>query len=237
VYQPNSRVSFFGGVTTGKFISVQTESVNLDSKAEKSGQVELGAKTIWLDEKLNINGTFFRTTRNDYLVALTAGTDPLPVGQSVSKGFELDIIGNPLPGWNVIAAFSKVDARVTSNEVASITGIVTNESVYGKRMANTPESAVSAWTTYQLQSGDMKGLGFGFGFVRKGEAYADSLERLKVPSYTVYNASTFYKLSGGSEIALNIKNLTNKEYYSSPTFSGALPAEPRQLLLTLRTKF
>ena len=72
--------------------------------------------------------------------------------------------------------------------------------------------------------------------VKKGESYADSLEKLKVPGYTIYNASVFYKI-GKTELALNLKNLTNRQYYGVPTFSGALPGEPRQLLLTLRTKF
>jgi len=238
VYQPNARVSLFAGATQGRFISVQTESVNLDKKAEQSSQIELGAKTTWLDDKLNVNVTLFQTTRKDYLVALTAGTDPLPVGQARSEGIELDVIGNPLPGWNITAAFSQVDARSTSNEMSTITGITTGagESVYGKQLTATPKSALSFWNTYQLQSGSLKGLGFGFGFVTKGESYADSLEKLKVPGYTIYNASVFYKLNWG-EVALNIKNLTNEQYYSVPTFSGALPGDPRQVLLTLRTRF
>ncbi len=238
VYQPSSSVSFFAGANKGQFLSIQTESINLDKKAEKSGQVEVGAKTSWLDDKLNVNFTYFQTTRNDYLVAVSPGADPTPTGQAKSKGFEIDVIGNPMPGWNVTGAFAQIDARSTSNELSVINGITAaaGESVYGKQLTATPKTAISFWNTYQLQGGDLKGLGFGAGFVKKGESYADSLEKLKVPGYTVYNASVFYKI-GKSEIALNLKNLTNRQYYGVPTFSGALPGEPRQLLLTLRTKF
>ena len=221
VYQPTSSVSFFAGANKGQFLSIQTESINLDKKAEKSGQVEVGAKTSWLDDKLNVNFTYFQTTRNDYLVAVSPGTDPTPTGQAKSKGFEIDVIGNPLPGWNVTGAFAKIDARSTSNELSVINGITAaaGESVYGKRLTATPRTAISVWNTYQLQDGDLKGLGFGAGFVKKGETYADSLEKLKVPGYTIYNASVFYKI-GQSLIALNLKNLTNRQYYSVPTFSG-----------------
>jgi iron complex outermembrane recepter protein len=238
VYQPSNDLSFFAGANKGRFLNIQTESVNLDRQAERSGQIELGAKTTWLNEKLNVNVTYFETTRNDYLVALTAGADPLPVGQAKSKGFEIDVMGNPLPGWNVVGAFGQIDARSTGNERSVINGITTaqGESVNGKQLTATPRTALSFWNTFQLQTGDFKGLGFGAGFVRKGESYADSLEKLKVPGYTVYNASVFYKV-GKSEVALNLKNLTNAQYFSVPTFSGALPGEPRQLLLTLRTKF
>ena len=241
VYQPSSDLSFFVGATQGRFISVQTESINLDKSSEKSRQVELGAKTSWLNDKLNVNFTYFQTQRNNYLTALSPGTDPLPVGQSKSKGFELDVIGAPLPGWNITAAFSQVNARSTGSELVVINGITTaaGESVNGKFLAATPKTSAAIWNSWRVQEGALKGLGIGFGIVNKGSSYADTLEKLKVPGYTIYNASVSYKFGKGdkTELALNIKNLTNKSYYSVPTFSGALPGETRQALLTLRTAF
>ena len=225
VYQPSSSVSFFAGANKGLFLSIQTESINLDKKAEKSGQVEVGTKTSWLDDRLNVNFTYFQTTRNDYLVALTAGADPTPTGQAKSTGFEIDVTGNPMPGWNVTGAFAQIDARSTTNELSVINGITAaaGESVFGKQLTATPRTALSFWNTYQLQMGDLKGLGFGAGFVKKGESSADSLEKLKVPGYTIYNASVFYKI-GKMELALNLKNLTNRQYYGVPTFSGPCQA-------------
>lgn len=235
VYQPTTRLSFFGGYSTGRFISVQSESANLDRAPEKSRQLELGAKSSWLDDKLNVNVTWFDTRRENYLVALTPGTDPLPVGKSRSRGVELDLIGNPMPGWNVIGALSHVDARSTGNELASIAGITAGagESVNGKQLAATPRNAYSVWTSYTMQTGPLKGLGFGAGAVYKSASYVDAIEKLRVPGYTIFNAGVFYKLAWG-DIALNVKNLTDRKYYSVPTFSGALPGDPRQVLLTLR---
>lgn len=241
VYQPRTDLSFFAGATRGRFVSIQTESINLDNSAEKSRQVELGAKTSWFDDKLNVNLTYFRTDRNNYLTALSPGTDPLPVGQSKSKGFELDVIGTPMPGWNITAAYSQVNARSTSNELSVINGITpaTGESVNGKFLAATPRTAFALWNSWRFQSGSLQGLGFGYGIVNKSSSYADTLEKLKVPGYTIYNGLVSYKFGKGekTELALNIKNLTNKSYYMVPTFSGALPGEPRQVLVTLRTAF
>ncbi|HEX7890275.1 MAG TPA: TonB-dependent receptor [Ramlibacter sp.] len=233
VYQPTQTVSLFGGVNQGRFVAVQSESANLDRLPEESSQVELGAKTSWLQDRLNVNVTLFETRRKNYLVTLTPGTDPVPGGQSKSRGVELDIIGNPMPGWNVTSALSYVDARSTGNERASIAGITTGESVHDRFLAATPRFAASFWTSYQLQEGPLKGLGFGVGLVHKGDTFADSIEKLRVPGYTVYNAAVFYKLGWG-DIALNVKNLTDRRYYSVPTFSGALPGDPRQVLLTVR---
>lgn len=235
VYQPSRNVSLFGGYTRGRFLAIQSESINLDRNAEQSSQFELGAKTTWLDEKLSVNVTLFDTRRKNYLVALTPGTDPLPVGRSRSRGLELDVIGNPLPGWNVIASASNVNARATGNELATVAGITTGagESVNGRFLAATPRNAFSLWTSYELQAGTLKGLGFGAGAVHKGATFVDALEKLRVPGYTIYNAAVFYRMRG-AELALNFKNLTNRNYFSVPTFAGALPGEPRQAVLTLR---
>ena len=235
VYQPTRNVSLFGGYTRGRFLAIQSESINLDRAAEQSSQFELGAKTTWLDEKLNVNLTFFDTRRKNYLVTLTPGTDPLPVGQSRSRGVELDLIGNPLPGWNVIASATNVNARATGNERATVAGVTAGagESVNGKFLAATPRNAFSLWTTYELQAGAAKGLGFGVGAVHKGATFVDAIEKLRVPGSTVYNAAVFYRMRK-TELALNIKNLTNRNYYAVPTFAGALPGEPRQAVLTLR---
>lgn len=235
VYQPIRNLSFFGGYTRGRFLAIQSESVNVDRAPEQSSQFELGVKTAWLEEKLNVNLTFFDTRRKNYLVALTPGTDPLPVGQSKSRGMELDVIGNPLRGWNVIGSFSHVDARATGTELAGVAGITTGtgESVNGKSLAATPRNAFSLWTRYELQSGPLQGLGFGIGAVHKDATYVDSLEKLRVPGYTVYNAAVSYRMRR-AELALNVKNLANRSYYSVPTFAGALPGDPRQVVVSLK---
>lgn len=235
VYRPSSQVSFFGGYTQGRFISVQSESANLDRAAERSSQIELGTKTSWLGDKLNVNATLFDTERRNYLVALTPGTDPQPVGRSKSRGLELDVIGNPLPGWNLIASATHVNARSTSNELASVPGVTTGagESVNGRFLAATPANAYSLWSSYTLQGGSLQGLGFGLGAVHKGASYVDAIEKLKVPASTILNAAVFYKMRK-SEVALNVKNLTDRNSFVVPTFAGALPGDPRQAVLSFR---
>jgi iron complex outermembrane receptor protein len=235
VYRSSSQVSFFGGYTQGRFISIQSESANLDRAAERSSQIELGAKTSWLNDKLNVNATLFETKRQNYLVALTPGTDPQPVGRSKSRGLEVDVIGNPVPGWNLIASASHVNARSTGNELANVPGVTTGtgESVNGRFLATTPANAYSLWSSYTLQSGLLQGVGFGLGAVHKGAAFVDAIEKLRVPGYTVFNAAVFYKMRN-AEVALNIKNLTNRSYFSVPTFAGALPGDPRQAILSLK---
>ena len=236
VYQPLPQVSLYGGVARGQFMSVQTESINLSLLPEKSSQIELGAKTSFFDDKLSVNTTLFQTRRNNYLVTLNPAIGPEPVGQAKSNGFEIDVVGNPLPGLNVIANYAYLNARTTSNETTTVANVVAvATSLNGKQLTATPRNAYSLWGTYTLQTGAAQGLGFGLGLVHKDASFADSIEALKVPGYTIYNAALFYKKDFW-EVALNVKNLSNKQYFSVPTFAGALPGDPRQVLLSVKLK-
>jgi iron complex outermembrane receptor protein len=54
-----------------------------------------------------------------------------------------------------------------------------------------------------------------------------------VPSYTILEAAVYYRTAQW-DATVNVRNLTDKTYYTTPTFSGALPAEPLNAMLTLR---
>jgi iron complex outermembrane recepter protein len=69
------------------------------------------------------------------------------------RGIEFDISGKIPPGWNIISGYAYTDAIVVED-----TDIPT-----GNRLFGAPEHAVNLWTTYRIQSGAAKGLGFGLG--------------------------------------------------------------------------
>ena len=81
-----------------------------------------------------------------------------------------------------------------------------------------------------------RGFGFGAGVAYKGNSFADSLNLYEVPGYTTYDASLFYRVKKW-DISLKLNNLTNQTWYASPTFTGALPGELRNVLLTARIRF
>ena len=101
--------------------------------------------------------------------------------------------------------------------------------------AGVAEKSGRVWASYTLQDGDLRGLGFGLGATAKGDSYADALNLYKVQGYTVYDAAIFYKQPKW-EVSLNIRNLTDKQYYSQSTFVGALPGAERNALLSFRFK-
>ena len=237
VYQPTKNLAFYTGFSNGKFINMATESTALARVPEKSEQYEIGTKSSFLEGKVDLNAALFNTKRENYIITLPGASSGTPDGTDESKGLELDIGVHPIAGLHVNANAVFMDAETKSRNVASnaIFG-VTNRSIYGTRPTGVSEQIINIWTSYQIQTGDVRGLKFGIGATHKSDSYADNLNLYKIPAYTVFDAAISYAQPKW-EAALNLKNITDKTYYTSPTFAGALPGDPRSLFATLRFDF
>ncbi|MES1987167.1 MAG: TonB-dependent receptor, partial [Pseudomonadota bacterium] len=234
VYQPTKNLAFYTGFSNGKFINMATESTALARVPETSEQYEIGTKSSFLEGKVDLNAALFNTKRENYIITLPGASSGTPDGIDESKGLELDIGVHPIAGLHVNANAVFMNAETKSRNVASnaIFG-VTNRSIYGTRPTGVSEQIINLWTSYQIQTGDARGLKFGIGATHKGDSYADNLNLYKVPAYTVFDAAISYAQPKW-EAALNLKNITDKTYYTSPTFTGALLGDPRSVFATLR---
>lgn len=171
---------------------------------QRGTQFEVGTK-FNISNKLALTLAYF-----DISVTNVPTTDPEDVnfqvitGEQKSRGFELYASGEILPGWNVIGGYTFNDAKITEDTDIPI----------GNRIPNNPKHAVSLFTTYQIQQGDLEGLGFGLGLFYVGEREGDFANSFEVPSYMRTDASIFYK-RGKFRAALNFKNLFNIDYFEN----------------------
>ncbi len=165
-----------------------------------------------------------------------AVTDPnnsffsIPTGEQQSRGVELDVTGEVLPGWNIIAAYAYINAEVTAD---------TNTDIVGNRLFNVPKHSASLWTTYQIQSGNLQGLGFGVGFNYVGEREGDLDNSFRVDSYFLTNAAIFYRRNNW-RFALNFKNLFDVNYIEAAEnsrSSGNLPGDPFTVIGSISVEF
>jgi iron complex outermembrane recepter protein len=237
VYQPTQDLAFYAGFNNGKFENLASEGNAISRKPETSEQFEIGTKSTLFSGAVDLNAALFKTKRSNYNITLPGASAATPDGKDESQGLELDIGVHPLQGLNFNANAVFMDIETKSRSVASnaIFGI-TDRSIYGTRPTGVSEQVMNAWATYELQTGDLKGLTFGLGATHKGDSYADNLNLYKVPAYTIYDAAITYAQPKWSA-AINLRNLTDKEYYVNPTFTGALPGEPRSIYATLRLNF
>ncbi|ASC72640.1 ferrichrome outer membrane transporter domain protein [Halomicronema hongdechloris C2206] len=183
---------------------------------------EIGLKTELFDQRLVATLAYFDITRQN--VATADPTAPpflnasIATGEQRSQGVELDISGEILPGWNVIANYAYTDARVTAD----------NRFPVGNGLIGIPEHSANLWTTYTLQDGDLAGLGFGLGFNYVGERPGDLDNSFRLDEYFITNAAIFYERADW-QLALNFKNLFDTDYIQGTPISrvrGIEPGEP-----------
>lgn len=171
---------------------------------QRGTQFEVGAKAD-INDRLSLTLAYF-----DLSVTNVPTTDPEDVffevvtGEQSSKGVELFASGEILPGWSVTGGYTYNDARVSAD----------NDIPVGNRIPNNPEHAASLYTTYELQQGDLEGLGFGLGLFYVGEREGDFANSFEVPSYVRTDASIFYERDR-FRTAINFENLLNADYFEN----------------------
>jgi iron complex outermembrane receptor protein len=176
----------------------------------------VGVKTDFLDGRLSATLAAYNITRTN---VLTPDPDPdlaargfqVQVGEQRSRGVEFDVAGEILPGWKITASYALTDATVTVDNAIP--------SAVGNRIANVPQNQASLWTTYEVQKGDLQGLGFGLGLFYVGERQGDLANSFQIGDYLRTDAAIYYRRSG-FRAAVNVRNLFDIDYISSVNFGN-----------------
>ena len=217
VYQPVEPVSLYASYTTS-FNPSFGASRNADDSVfepETGRQFEVGTK-VDISEQLSLNIAAFDIRRQN--VVTDDPNDPLlsiQTGEVASRGIELNLGGEILPGWNMTAAYTYLDAFVSED----------NTDIVGNRLDNVPDNQFSLFTTYEIQSGDLQGLGAGLGLFYVSDRQGDLDNTFTLPSYFRTDASLFYKRDNW-RTQVNIENLFDIEYFTSANFGSDLGVNP-----------
>ncbi|MGG6242417.1 TonB-dependent siderophore receptor [Nodosilinea sp. AN01ver1] len=218
VYEPIEPLSLYASYTTS-FQPAFGASRNADDSnfdPERGRQFEIGAKGD-ITENLSFTLALFDIRRQN--VQTPDPNDPLftvQTGEVASRGFELGLGGEILPGWNLTANYTALDAFVSQDNTIPV----------GNRLANVPDNQFSLWSTYELQEGSLEGLGFGLGLYYVSQRAGNSDNSFTLPSYFRTDASLFYRRNNW-RAQLNVENLFNTQYFtSSDQFLGVTPGAP-----------
>lgn len=209
VYQVvKNQVSLFANYMNG-FENLSGTDFNGNTfKPQQANQWEAGIKLDALNNKLNATLSYY-----DISVTNMLRDDPdhtnfsLQDGTQVSKGFEAEVIANPIPGLNVVAGYAYNESKLEK----------ANKSIEGLRPASAgPEKMANLWISYRFVKGNVKGLGFAFGGNYGSESYQTNTQAFvfTIPSYTVLDASVFYDRPV-FRIGLKVDNVTNEKYWSN----------------------
>lgn len=207
----------YNGSSTGAF-----------ADPERGDQWEFGVKTSLLSGRLTNTVSVYRLTRTNVLTP-----DPnhpnfyLLTGKQRSKGAELENIFQLHRTWNLILSYAFTDANVLQDTVIPA----------GTPTQNVPRNSVSVWSTYELQGGWIRGLGFGFGARYYTDQSGDPLDTFSIPAYGLVDASIFYRRRHLSW-QVNGYNLANKRYFTG-SYSDVYvqPGSPRSIHTTISWMF
>jgi iron complex outermembrane recepter protein len=142
VYQPIEPVSLYASYTRSFLPGFGANADGSVFKPEVGEQFEIGVKA---DIKRNLSLTLATYQLKKKNIVTDDPDDPTGVfqiqtGEQTSKGIEFDLVGEILPGWNMIASAAYTDARITKDNVLEV----------GNQLDNFPEWSASLWTTYEI---------------------------------------------------------------------------------------
>ncbi len=233
VYQPTSDLALYTSYSRS-FTPNFSTTVDGDFLEPEEGEgFEVGVKTEFLDDRLFASLSYFNITRQNVAVpdpdAMAVFNAFIGTGEQNSEGIEFDVVGEILPGWNVVASYSYIDAEVTEDTVID----------EGNNLIGIPEHSASLWTTYRLQSGDLEGLGFGLGINYVGDREGDINNSFELDDYFLTNAAIFYERDNW-ELAVNFKNIFDVEYITGIPINRVRNievGEPFTVLFSISTEF
>lgn len=219
---------------------------------EQGEAFEVGMKTE-LFGGITATAALYDIAKSNVLFSETVGgvTTSRVAGRVRSRGFELDVAGQIVEGWSLIATYAYTDARVTADP---------DPAINGKELANVAPHTASLFLTHDFGivpgpfgEGRLRaGIGGRYVGVRPGSAtnvfsandYGTfpSLTTVPffLPDYAVADAFVAYdtQIAGRpATLQLNLRNLTDATYYPSSIGTNALNVavgEPFQAIVTGR---
>lgn len=201
---------------------------------ETGYQIEAGLKASLFDDRLNASIAAYRMVRRDI-----ATRDPrngtgeffvIATGEQVHKGIEAEIVGSPLAGLQLVASLAVQDAEVTKS----------NDGLAGTIPYDAQKFTGAFLATYELQSGPLKGLGFGGSVRDLGKYYPFTFpqNQLAYNPPPIVDAQLFYRGLPGWDVRLNVFNLFDERYLSAVSIYGASTfGRPRSAILSVTRRF
>lgn len=200
VYQPSNTISLYASYSRSFNQAIGLSQDGSAFEPSRGTQYEIGVKADFLD-RLSATLAAYEITKTNVNTADPDNPDfEIQIGEQRSRGIELEVGGEILPGWNIITSYAFTNAEISEDPVFE-----------GNQVGGVPEHQASLWTTYQIQSGILEGLGFGLGLFYVGERPGDSSNTQTLDSYFRTDAALYYRRNRFNA-AINVSNLFDSDY-------------------------
>ncbi|SAL23660.1 TonB-dependent siderophore receptor [Caballeronia sordidicola] len=210
-YVFDSGIAPYASYTESFSPQIGTDAGGKPFDPERARQYEIGVKFQPANYDALLTLALFDVKRKNLLTP--DGNNPnfqSQVGESRSRGVEIEAKANLTDSLNLTASYTYIDAKYLKD----------NSGLEGKHLASVPANQASAWAYYTQHRGPFAGLSAGAGVRYTGQTYSYDND-YKLSSFVLVDATLRYDLGHiaprlkGSEIYVNAQNLLNKRYVAS----------------------
>ena len=161
------------------------------------------------------------------------------VGQVRSQGLELEAHVQLSDSLKLLGGYTFTDIEYSKSMPSLVSGNLDNK---GNSPTQAPKQMLSLWADYNFHQGALDGLRLGGGVRYVGYSWVDAENSMKVPSYTLFDASVGYDLGKvgltGLDVRPNANNLTNESYITScASLNYCYMGEERNVSATVSYQF
>ena len=165
-----------------------------------------------------------------------------PIGAVRSQGFELEAHMQLTDNFKLLGSYTLTDIEYSKSMVSTLSTATNPIENKGNSPTQAPRHMASLWGDYAFNEGALDGLRLGAGVRYVGYSWADAENTMKVPSYTLFDASVGYDLSKvgikGVDVRVNANNLTNESYIATcASLSFCYMGEERNVSATVSYEF
>lgn len=204
------------------------------TRPTKSGQFEIGIKYKPAGTKALFTLSGFQLVEQNRLFRVI----PTParynqVSEATTNGIEFEGRAELTRDLDFIAAYTFLDSEISRTTAGGPSA--------GNRLAAVPEHIASLWLAYSFRNYTLGGLTLGAGVRHTGETFGNDTNTIRIPEYTLVDASLTYDLGrlssslAGTSVRLSGLNLSDKRYVASSTAPGAAWYGPsRSVTLNIR---
>ena len=183
---------------------------------------EAGVKLDLFHKRATINASYFDIQQDNIILRNPADPTDLSSGPGQrGRGIDLNIAGQLLPGWSVLASLTRTKyALLTVNALQTV-------------VAQQPRDTYSLFSSYRSKITDGLSGGLSAGLYGRSSSYANLLGQYVVPPSRQVDVNGFLSVRG-FDINIGIRNIFDRRNYgSASTFTYIPVAEPRNVRFTI----
>ena len=226
---PNN-LSVYANYNNGYNNTTALDSAGNFLKPEYANQLEGGVKFDAFQHRLTGTISYYDIKVKNKVRAVPGTTYSVQDNTQKSRGLDIDILANPIPGLNIAMGYGYNDIRYS--EFLTVINKVSTD-LSGNRVEGAPYHAANLWINYGVTSGSLKGFGLGAGGNGQSSSFTNSVNTITLDGYTVFGASVFYDATK-FRLTAKIDNIADKKYYTYSAWLNAGPTRTFSFNLTYR---